>query len=421
MIRSAAWAISFCLLATAGIANAEERGTPSAIRVFVAGPPEAVVRTRATVRELFSRIHLDAIVEPATDETALANAPSDVAARAFFDFRSLASPRVVLSPRAGNGDVERRMLPASSSLEVSVEEAAHILYSAVESSQNAREPSAAAAAATATAAASAPNDTPSAPGTAEAAQGNVSSAAPLRGATKPSPARPESPRTDAAKEADDGELQATSSGRADTGPVPHAPGTRPSALQWEGSASAFGGFSSFSADHVLPGVGGTFDVAFGAARLRPGAAVSIGAFLPSTVTRDTTTGEVRAESVRLLATAEWAPWQRAGVACGVGGGVDRVTFEAGAGNAAVASLGTTTRVDPVLESSIEARIHLFGAFGAFALAAADVDLAPHQYVTDANGQTKEFFTLPRVRPTAALGIRYVFHEARRAAVSEASR
>jgi hypothetical protein len=421
VIRATAFAFVATIFLFARHAVAEDGRASSLVRVYVAGPPEAVLRTRATMRELLARIQVDVVVEAAPDDTVLAGTAPDGVARAFLDFRSLSAPQVALLQSGPDHDVVRRTLPASSSLEVSIEEAAHILYAAVEASRDASvNPAATGVVNESSGARESPTNSPP-PGDAHGPSGDTESVsneptqAPARSAA--SPLKEEHHLRPPAQ----GETDHPAASAEDHAPT-KATEARASALAFDAAASVFGGVSSFASDAVLPGVGGAVDVCFGRASLRPGAMFSFGMFFPSTVSRQGMSGSLRAESLRLLGLAEWAPWKRLGFAFGAGGGVDHVTFDPGASSSMVVSDGAASRYDPVLQGLVDARFRLSGAFAVFALAAADIDLKPHHYDIDTGGQTPTtFFSLPRVRPTALAGLTYVFHEGRAPSKVEASR
>jgi hypothetical protein len=382
----------------------------SVVRVYVAGPPQALARTRATLSELFARIRIDVVVEPAEDDAALAGASKDSVARAFFDFRALSAPRVVLAPGTSGHELERRTLPGSASLEVSIEEASHVLYLAVESALEAREGSSPAT--------DVPLESPggAAPGTAPAA---AATAAPPAAATSEPPAAVPSRPAPAAKPV---EQPSPTRVEADAGARPRS-GSHAPPIAFEAGVSAFGAVSSFAAEHVLPGVGGAVDVAFGTAPLRGVALLSFGEFLPSDVIHDTRSGSLHAESVRLLGGVEWLPFTHApvGFVLAGGGGVDRVTFEPGPSSATVLSSAVASRADPIVEGMAGARFRVSRSFAMFALSSLDVDLTPHRYTAEANGQTSTFFSLPAVRPAALLGVTYVFLDAPERSQKDASR
>jgi hypothetical protein len=389
-----ALALSTLLLAHAVSGNAAvaEHDVP-AVRVFVAGSGEALLRTRAALRELFARMHADAIVEPADGEAVLGAAASDDAPRAFLDFRSPGPPRVVLVQRPSGKELERRTLPSSASLEVSVEEAAHVVYMAVESSLHGGDPDAVEAtpsdAPSATAPEAAPTPAPTPAATSAPAPAPAPAATPA-----PAPATPAVPVVVVEQPA----VQRDSGVAGPGTPLPLSAGV-----------SVFGAVTSFAASHPLGGVGVALDGALGSGRVRPAALLSLDAFFPAQASngRDDSLG---AQSARLDAMVEWLATSRLVLAAGAGGGADRITFDAAPSTASLQASGAETRVDPVFEALLAARFRITGGLGVFALIAADVDLKPHRYVMQTDSDVTTVLALPRARPVGFLGLTYAFAE-----------
>ncbi len=153
---------SACFLAAASLLVASRMalagGTPPIVRVYVAGPPEAVTGSRDAVQDLCARSNVAVVVRDAAgaDEALLATKPAPGLAEGYVDLRPGTPPRVVVVDGVTRQDLERRSLPEGSSLEVSIETVARVICSAVESSLAAR---AAAAKARAAAPPSAPRVT----------------------------------------------------------------------------------------------------------------------------------------------------------------------------------------------------------------------------------------------------------------------
>jgi hypothetical protein len=388
----------------------------SLVHVYVAGPREAVLRTQAVLPELLARIRLQATVEPANDESVLAAAATDAVPRAFLDFRSTAAPRVILVERPQGKELERRTLPASTSLEVAVEESAHVLYMALESALHARPENAAATAGAAASPGSATAGSAGSPGNPASTAGEA--ATPDAGTDTAANAPTASAESNSAAPRAGEEPTTREAASSETRAKPPSPESedrqRPpghgAPLPFAARLSAFGGVSSFQAEHVLPTAGGALDAAFGTGTVRGGAWLSFGASFPSTVS-NRVAGSVRAESLRLAATAEWLAWPRVGFVLGAGGGVDRVTFDPGASTPALQAGTPTTRANPLVATFLGARFRIAGGFGAFALAALDVDLTPHRYVAAMGlDAPAPIFTLPRLRPAAFAGLSYVFYD-----------
>jgi hypothetical protein len=135
---------SACFLAAASLLAAARMalagGTPPIVRVYVAGPPEAVTGSRDAVQDLCSRSNVAVVVRDAAgaDEALLATKPAPGLAEAYVDLRPGSPTRVVVIDGETRQDLERRTLPEGSSLEISIETVARVVCSAVESSLAAR-------------------------------------------------------------------------------------------------------------------------------------------------------------------------------------------------------------------------------------------------------------------------------------------
>ena len=116
-------------------------GTPPIVRVYVAGPPEAVTGSRDAVQDLCARSNVAVVVRDAAgaDEALLATRPAPGLAEAYVDLRSGTPPRVVVVDGETRQDLERRTLPEGSSLEIYRSRRSRASYAlAVESSLAAR-------------------------------------------------------------------------------------------------------------------------------------------------------------------------------------------------------------------------------------------------------------------------------------------
>jgi hypothetical protein len=113
---------------------------PPIVRVYVAGSPEAVSGTRDAVQELCARSNVAVVVHDAAgaDEALLATTPTRELADAYLDLRAGTPTRVVVVDGETRQDLERRVLPEGTSLEMSIEIASRVVCAAVESSLAAR-------------------------------------------------------------------------------------------------------------------------------------------------------------------------------------------------------------------------------------------------------------------------------------------
>jgi hypothetical protein len=391
--------------------------------VYVAGTPAAIARTRATVRELCARLDLEVVVLEGAEEALLEDVPEGTFAEAFIDYRSPAAPRVVVIQGKTHREIERRTLSKSSSLEMTVEEAAHVLYAVVESSLRAREakreraPAVAAASGDASASAGAETATDGLP-VAASERGERSdesrgatesrSSTPAR-QTKPEPrdAASNAARPPTAREAEPAapsaqvvpprsELVADTDDRRE--------GSIPSRAALRTEIAAFGSVSALEGSHALPGFGGAFAASVQSGPLRFGGAALGGLSPPSDVSRASGEASLHALSARLLATMEWQALPRFAAIFGLGGGADRITVEARAAPPRLASLGAETRVDPALASVAGATIGLAGPVSFFAALGIDVDLTPRRYVVETATGHAALFELHRVRPAMFAGV-----------------
>ena len=135
---------SACFLAVVSVTAASRTAlggaTPPIVRVYVAGPPEAVSGSRDAVQDLCSRSNVAVVVRDAAgaDEALLATQHAPGLAEAYVDLRPGSPTRVVVVDGETRQDLERRTLPEGSSLEISIETVARVVCSAVESSLAAR-------------------------------------------------------------------------------------------------------------------------------------------------------------------------------------------------------------------------------------------------------------------------------------------
>jgi hypothetical protein len=354
------------------------------MRVYVSGSPAAVNRLTATVRELCARLNLDVVVEEATAEAVLEGAPA-ARLKAFVDLRSQAPRIVVVDPKARR-EAERRTLPTGASLEMSVEEAAHVLYMAAESVFSARSTPAVELAET---------PPPPAANAEKKAEGERTA---QRADAKP-------PRKEvAAKTEQPPEPEATKVHEGDT---PRRQTTTPSRFELE--LGGFGGASVFSPSEALFCFGGSIDGGVRSGAFRFSVAASVGAYQGSTVAQYGQTAFLRAETGRLSLVGAWHATRAFVPFLSAGGGGDRITLNANAVPGAWAA-ASESRIDPMFQALLGAKIRFSSIGGAFFAFGTDVDLAPHRYVIEANGARQTFLELARVRPSAFLGLTMTFPE-----------
>lgn len=109
------------LMAASRLALAD--ATPPIVRVYVAGPPEAVSKSRDAVQDLCLHSNVAVIVRDAAgaNEALLSTEHAPSLAEAYVDLRPGSPTRVVVVDGESRQDLERRTLPEGSSLEISIE------------------------------------------------------------------------------------------------------------------------------------------------------------------------------------------------------------------------------------------------------------------------------------------------------------
>ncbi|MEO6598974.1 MAG: hypothetical protein ABIQ16_03815, partial [Polyangiaceae bacterium] len=117
--RGACSLLAVSVLAVA--ATAPAAGTPPIVRVYVAGPEQAVSGARDAIQDLCSRSNVAVVVRDAAgaDEALLATSHAPGLAEAYVDLRPGTAPRVVVVDGESRKDLERRTLPEGASLEIS--------------------------------------------------------------------------------------------------------------------------------------------------------------------------------------------------------------------------------------------------------------------------------------------------------------
>lgn len=383
------WLAVGCTLVAARPARAdathEEPSGAPVMRVYVSGSPSAVARLTVTVRELCARLNMDVVVEEATGEAALEGARA-ARLKAFVDLRS-PSPRIVVVDPKTHREAERRTLPPGASLEMSVEEAAHVLYMAAESVFSVRTSPAKADRA----------EVPLAPVTTGEAETKAEPSVP--------PADAERPKKDVSAKPS----QPPEPGGANVheGATPPDRTTTPSHFDLE--LGGFGGASVFGPSEALFCFGGSIDGGVRRGAFRFSVAASIGAYKGSTVAQYGQTAFLRAETGRLSLVGAWHATHVFAPFLSVGGGGDQITMNANATPGAWAA-ATESRIDPMFQALLGAKIRFSSIGGAFFAFGTDVDLAPHRYMIETNGARQTFFELARVRPSAFLGLTMTFPE-----------
>lgn len=322
-------------------ATAPAAGTPPIVRVYVAGPEQAVSGARDAIQDLCSRSNVAVVVRDAAgaDEALLATSHAPGLAEAYVDLRPGTAPRVVVVDGESRKDLERRTLPEGASLEISIETMAHVVCAAVESSL-------------ATRAAVAP---------------------------PPPPVKREEVALTAAPKL------------VELGP------------QWASQISLFATAADFGAG-FRGGAGVSLGLSHGRGPLRFGALLSAAGFPAANVEGAGGVASFSSLGARLLPTLQWRATQVVTAFVGLGGGADRVRLAADQPPPGAVGQGAGTSVDAVLSGLLGVRLHLGSGVAALVAAQADADLSRHRYVIQTPQGSQSFFDPSRVRPVLLAGL-----------------
>ncbi|HVW27817.1 MAG TPA: hypothetical protein VHC69_20770 [Polyangiaceae bacterium] len=336
-------------LAVTRFATAEP-SPPPIVRVFVAGSDEALSETRDAIEDLCARSNVAVIVRDAAgaDERLLSATHPSGLAEAYVDLRPNAPGQVVVVDGESRQTIERRTLPSPSTLEMSIETAAEVVCSAVDSILATRVPAEAA-----------PRVVPAAPVPAP------DSAPPLL------------------------DENAAHGRRAETAIEP--------------SVAVYGSVTDLGLGAAV-GMGASFGLAFGDRRVRPGAQLSITGYAPNEVDRFGGEASFAAISTRLVPTLEWRASSFVSLFAGVGGGVDwmRVTDAAAPPGGALRTRAAT--VNAIGTGLVGVSLWLGRWAGAMAACGADVDLFRHGYAVATPSGPAALFEPPRVAPLGLIGL-----------------
>jgi hypothetical protein len=354
----------------ASAASEEEPGDASdVVEVYVAGSAETVARARTTVQELLSRLDLPAIVRDAAgaDEALLTGERTRAMVKAYIDLRSLDAPRVIVVDGRTREEVERRVLPASSSLETAVEASGHVLYMAVEGLVRTR-----------------------------AAEREHRDAVPAPARTNPAPPSPRAPPPPPVPVV------------AQTPDQDHSAASPSSRATWGVNGGLFGAVGSFGASQVMAGGGIGVDVAPRALAVRPGIGASVAAFAPDDVTGAGGVGSVSVFQGRVLPYIEWGATDVVALFVGAGVGIDNVRFSPSQPPPGAVAVGATTNTDFVVATELGAKLRLAETLSLVGGLGADVDPAPRRYVVDRGASRESVFAMGRVRPSLFIGLSVSF-------------
>jgi hypothetical protein len=334
------------------LADATPPKPPPIVRVFVAGPPEAVAGARDAVQQICAPLNVAVVVHDAAGAEAelLAATRPPGLAQAYVDLRSGTPARIVVVDSQTGEDLVRRTLPASASLEMSVETAAHVVCAAVESSLS-------------------------------AADGQAARR------------RQEARDTDRAP-------PPTRSSRA---------GDRGGGV--ESRVGVFGALSNFGFG-FHGGVGALFEARAGRSDLRLGGILSLVGYVPGHIDRDGGEASFALIGARLLPVLDWQASHAVSLFAGAGIGGDWVRVAASRPPAGTIARDAGASVEAIASAMCGGTLELAGSVGVLGALGIDADLSRHRYVTEAPEETQSFYQPPRLRPVALVGLSVTFGGAR---------
>lgn len=186
-----------------------------------------------------------------------------------------------------------------------------------------------------------------------------------------------------------------------------APVSHESRSPWAFEAATTGGGGPFaSGSGVVASIGGAFGMTWRRG-VHPSVALSGRYDLPFDVGTDVVQTHTGVGAFRATTGLELLAVGRLGIDAAVGAGVDVLTVTS---RSSVLPQGrlepSTTRVDPVLTSSVAARLGLASSVDLLLAFAVDADLAQRRYVTDAGGNRSVVFEPWRVRPFLSVGFAF---------------
>jgi hypothetical protein len=338
------WAALAMLVA----ARATAAGAPPPIvRVYVAGPPEAVAGSRDAIQDLCSRSNVAVVVRDAAgaDEALLATRPASGLAEAYVDLRPDMPPRVVVVDGETRQDLERRTLPVGSSLEVSIETVARVVCSAVESSL--------------------------------AARADAPSAVSVQTQTQAQPA----PRLEP--------------GHADRG------------SDWAPRAAVFGAAENLGAG-FHGGAGAALSMSYGRSALRFGALLSFASYAAADVDDGSARAAFGLMSARAMPVLEWLASSDMTAFFGLGGGADWTHVSAESPPSGGTATFAGTKLEAIASGIVGTRLRISRSLSALLALDADLDLDRHNYVIRAATGSRPLFEPARVRPVALAGLSLSF-------------
>jgi len=356
-------AFGVCLLGASSVlgvsATARADNPPPIVRVYVAGSEAAVSGSRDAVQELCAHSNVAVVVHDAAgaDEALLSTANERSLATAYVDLRPEMPARVVVVDGETHQELERRELPENTTLEISIETAAHIVCAAVDSSLAARVPPPAPAPPASTVTARAPAVAPAPP-----------SATPVR--------------------------------------LPRADGVP----AWQASVALFAATEDFGAG-FRGGMGGAISLLAVRGRLRGGGLITLQGYPVTNIESAAASAGFDSLGARVGPTVEWQLSPGASVFGALGIGFDRAELVAREAPPGAMAQPTPATTDGVAAGLVGARLQLSRALGFLLGVDADVALTRQRYVLGSAQGTQPFFQASRVRPVGILGLAWAFEGA----------
>jgi hypothetical protein len=312
------------------------------VEIRVSGDAAALARVRLTARELLLRLDVQANVKAIDEPETSADEPTPLVV-AYVDLRNAAAPAIDIEDGKTRQELTRRRLSDVASLETAVESVLHVLYLAVESALQVGV---------------APPPPPPPP------------------AEKPAPPTPSAPRR----------APATARVGLDFGPLLR--------------------LSSLGGSRLVPGAGVVLEPRADLGSGHVGLLLSGAVHGTSELSFAGGTALVRPLQARFVPTFDWLVTPQVSGAFGIGAGFDAFGIEPLLPPASGRLLVSESAVDPVLTSTVGARVPIAGRVFLSALASLDVDLRPTTFVARVGPMNQTVMSLPRLRGGFTLALSF---------------
>jgi hypothetical protein len=333
------------------------QGTPASqlvdVQIDVAGSQAAVSSMAETTVELLARLQIVPRIRAVGEvidggrrvDTPVSSRPLILA---FIDLRSTSAPTVRVTEGTAHRLIVDRTLPASASLDLTVEEAAYIVYTVVDSLLRTEET--------------------------------------RKADRKPSPTALPPPIAESDAPASGSELTRSPKPRLGL-----EAGLFLSANAFEGHAPSYG-------------VGA--NVALGLRNVSPQPAVRLSATTYPTTHHEVAKVDaaVTSMSFRVVPTIEWLRTSTLSGLVGAGAGVDWFRVSPTPPPSYGQVKARPSNVDPVIATVVGARLRIVADLYFLLDLALDVDCAPRRYIAVANDNSVDLFAPARLRPSVAAGL-----------------